>query len=51
MSDGLFWIIGCGNMAGAMLRRWIETGMDATQVRVVDPAFPDLPGIQPGLHR
>jgi len=44
VSDGLFWIIGCGNMAGARLRRWIETGMDATQVRVVDPAFPDLPG-------
>ncbi len=44
MSIGLFWIIGCGNMAGAMLRRWIETGMDATRVRVVDPALPDLPG-------
>ena len=44
MSNGLFWIIGCGNMAGAMVRRWIETGLDASQVRVVDPALPDLPG-------
>lgn len=44
MNDGLFWIIGCGNMAGAMLRRWIETGLDASQVRVVDPALPALPG-------
>jgi len=44
VSNGLFWIIGCGNMAGAMVRRWIETGLDASQVRVVDPALPDLPG-------
>ena len=44
MSDSLFWIIGCGNMAGAMLRRWIETGMDPLRVRVVDPALPELPG-------
>lgn len=44
MSDGLFWIIGCGNMAGAMLQRWIETGMDPSLVRVVDPAQPALPG-------
>lgn len=43
MNDDLFWIIGCGNMAGAMLRRWVETGMDVSQVRVVDPALPDLP--------
>lgn len=44
MTDGDFWIIGCGNMAGAMLRRWVETGMDVSQVRVVDPALPALPG-------
>lgn len=44
MTGGLFWIIGCGNMAGAMLRRWVETGMDTTRLRVVDPAMPELPG-------
>jgi pyrroline-5-carboxylate reductase len=44
VTGGLFWIIGCGNMAGAMLRRWVETGMDTSQVRVVDPALPTLPG-------
>jgi pyrroline-5-carboxylate reductase len=31
-------------MAGAMLARWLETGMDAAAVRVVDPALPRLPG-------
>lgn len=43
MTDRAFWIIGCGNMAGAMLRRWVETGMDVSRVRVVDPAMPALP--------
>jgi pyrroline-5-carboxylate reductase len=41
---GRFWVIGCGNMAGAMLSRWLETGMDAATVQVVDPALPRLPG-------
>ena len=31
-------------MAGAMLRRWIDTGMDTSGLRVVDPAMPELPG-------
>lgn len=30
-------------MAGAMLARWIETGMDPATVCVVDPAYPALP--------
>ncbi len=50
MNDGLFWIIGCGNMAGAMLRRWVETGIDVSRVRVVDPAMPGLPGGLTALH-
>ena len=33
-----FWIIGCGNMAGAMLSRWLDAGMDAVRVTVIDPA-------------
>lgn len=44
MSTGSFWIIGCGNMAGAMLARWIEAGTDLGTVQVVDPAMPALPG-------
>lgn len=43
MSGGSFWIIGCGNMAGAMLRRWIETGMGPARFTVVDPAAPASP--------
>lgn len=32
------WLIGCGNMAGAMLSRWLATGMDAAGITVIDPA-------------
>ena len=35
---GPFWLIGCGNMAGAMLERWLEQGMDPRQVTVVRPS-------------
>lgn len=42
MSDlslpGPFWLIGCGNMAGAMLRRWLDGGMDRAQVTVIRPS-------------
>lgn len=32
------WIVGCGNMAGAMLSRWLDTGLDVARVTVIDPA-------------
>lgn len=35
---GPFWLIGCGNMAGAMLERWLEQGMDPARVTVVRPS-------------
>ena len=35
--------LGCGNMGGAMLRRWIETGMDVQSVTVIDPVAQSLP--------
>ncbi|MET0240024.1 MAG: pyrroline-5-carboxylate reductase dimerization domain-containing protein [Sphingobium sp.] len=39
-------LIGCGNMAGAILARWLECGLPPGRVRVVDPAKPSLaPGI------
>ena len=31
-------LIGCGNMAGAMLRRWLDCGLDPRQVTVVRPS-------------
>jgi pyrroline-5-carboxylate reductase len=35
MIQGPLWLIGCGNMAGAMLRRWLDQGLDPRQVTVV----------------
>ncbi|WOK35221.1 pyrroline-5-carboxylate reductase [Sphingomonas sp. C3-2] len=32
------WLLGCGNMVGAMLSRWIETGLDPASVTVIDPS-------------
>ena len=31
-------LIGCGHMAGAMLGRWLDTGLDPAAVRVVRPS-------------
>jgi pyrroline-5-carboxylate reductase len=33
--DGPVWAIGCGNMGGAMLRRWLECGLDPAQLTIV----------------
>ncbi len=33
--SGPIWLIGCGNMAGAMLRRWLAEGLDPAQVTVI----------------
>ena len=32
------WLIGCGNMAGAMLERWLATGLDPRRVTVIRPS-------------
>lgn len=36
--DGPIWLIGCGNMAGAMLRRWLDTGVEPARFTVVRPS-------------
>jgi len=33
--EGPIWLVGCGNMAGAMLRRWLECGLDPREVTVI----------------
>lgn len=39
-------LIGCGNMAGAILARWLESGLPPHLVHVVDPAQPSpAPGV------
>jgi pyrroline-5-carboxylate reductase len=43
MSAQSFWFIGCGNMGGAMLRGWIDSGMDPAQFLVIDPGRPTVP--------
>ncbi|RKE53225.1 MULTISPECIES: pyrroline-5-carboxylate reductase [unclassified Sphingomonas] len=32
---GPLWLVGCGNMGGAMLRRWIAAGLDPANVTVI----------------
>lgn len=36
--EGPVWLIGCGTMGGAMLRRWLGAGLDPTRVTVVRPS-------------
>jgi pyrroline-5-carboxylate reductase len=40
-------IIGCGNMAGAMLRGWLAGGLEPARFTVADPTLRDLP---PGVR-
>ena len=37
------WLIGCGNMGGAMLGGWLGDGIDPKHITVVDPALPVAP--------
>jgi pyrroline-5-carboxylate reductase len=46
MSDPLFsgplWLVGCGNMGGAMLGGWIAAGVDPAHVTVIRPSGRDV---------
>lgn len=37
------WLVGAGNMGGAMLRGWIAAGLPPEAVTVIDPGSPSLP--------
>lgn len=37
------WIIGCGNMGGAILQAWLDRGLPASRVTVIDPRPSHLP--------
>ena len=41
-AEGPLWLVGGGNMGGAMLRGWLAAGVDPRQVTVIDPARPDF---------
>jgi pyrroline-5-carboxylate reductase len=44
---GPLWLIGCGNMAGAMLARWLDCGLDPPEVTVVRPSgVAPAPGVR-----
>ena len=43
MAERPIWLIGCGNMAGAMLAGWLRAGEDPRRFRVIDPGNPSLP--------
>ncbi len=43
MADGPIWLVGCGNMGGAMLRGWLGQGIDATRITVISPRPKALP--------
>lgn len=44
---GPLWLLGCGNMAGAMLAGWLDAGLDPAQVTVVRPSGRDAaPGVR-----
>lgn len=40
---GPVWMIGCGNMGGVMLRRWLASGLDPAEVTIVTRGVADLP--------
>jgi pyrroline-5-carboxylate reductase len=44
---GPFWLIGCGNMAGAMLDGWLDAGLAPGRITVIDPMRSDAP---PGVR-
>jgi pyrroline-5-carboxylate reductase len=43
MLSGDIWLVGCGNMGGAMLRGWLAQGIAASRITVIDPGAPVVP--------
>lgn len=43
MAPPSLWLVGCGNMGGAMLRGWLAHGVDPQSILVIDPAAKDVP--------
>ena len=50
LAGGPIWLIGCGAMGGAMLRRWLGSGMAAERVTVITRGAADLPSGVRHLH-
>jgi pyrroline-5-carboxylate reductase len=41
---GRILMVGCGNMGGAMLGRWLQAGLDPARVTIVSPSGRPVPG-------
>lgn len=41
------WLVGCGNMGGALLERWLACGLDPRSITVIDPRPAAMP---PGIR-
>ena len=40
------WLAGCGNMGGALLERWLASGLSPERVTVIDPKADAPPGVR-----
>lgn len=43
---GGLWLVGCGNMAGAMVEGWRMAGMDLSEAAAIRPSGTPVPGVQ-----
>ena len=43
MASPSIWLVGCGNMGGAMLRGWLGAGIAADGILVIDPIDAHVP--------
>ena len=48
--DGPIWMIGCGNMGGAMLRRWVASGLEPERFTIFTRGRADVPERVRSLH-
>lgn len=48
--DGPVWLVGCGNMGGAMLRRWVAAGLAPERVTVITRSAADVPAGVRNVH-
>lgn len=45
--SGPMWLVGCGNMAGAMLARWLDQGLDPQTITAIRPSgVAPAPGVR-----
>ncbi|WBO21121.1 pyrroline-5-carboxylate reductase family protein [Sphingomonas abietis] len=43
--DGPIWLVGAGNMGGAMLRGWLDGGIDPARITVIRPSGTPIAGV------